>query len=71
MIEDQLYLSRFGRHLKLLRVARDLTQLELAVRAGMSRTFIGDLERGQRGVNVASLSRLARALDLEVRDLLP
>jgi transcriptional regulator with XRE-family HTH domain len=61
----------FGRHLKLLRVARDLTQVELAKRAGMSRTFIGHLERGQRGVNVASLGRLARALDLGVRDLLP
>jgi transcriptional regulator with XRE-family HTH domain len=62
---------RFGRRLKLLRVERGLTQGELAARAGMHRTFIGHLERAQRGMNVDRLEDLASALDLEPRDLMP
>jgi transcriptional regulator with XRE-family HTH domain len=62
---------RFGRRLKLLRVTRGLTQGQLAERAGMHRTFIGNLERAQRGMNVHRLPYLAAALGLEPRDLLP
>jgi len=62
---------RFGRRLKLLRVARGLTQGQLAERAGMHRTFIGNLERAQRGVNVHRLPDLAAALGLEPRELVP
>jgi transcriptional regulator with XRE-family HTH domain len=69
--EDAEYLAAFALRLKLRRVERRLTQEELAERAGMHRTFIGQLERGERGINVASLGRLARALNLEGRDLLP
>jgi transcriptional regulator with XRE-family HTH domain len=69
--EDAAYLAAFALRLKLLRVGRRLTQEELAERAGMHRTFIGQLERGERGINVASLGRLARALGVEGRELLP
>ena len=62
---------RFGRRLKLLRISRGLTQGQLAARAGMHRTFIGNLERAQRGVNVDRLPDLAAALGLEPRELIP
>lgn len=71
MTEDRSYLKAFGLNVKLARVKAGLTQEELAERAGMHRTTIGQLERGQRGLNVASLGRLADALDVPGRDLLP
>jgi transcriptional regulator with XRE-family HTH domain len=66
-----LFLRRFGRRLKLLRLEHGLTQQQLAEAAGFDRTFIGKLERGESGVNVDRLGDLARALGLTVRDLIP
>jgi len=69
--EDAAYLAQFALQVRLERVRRRLTQEELADRAGMHRTFIGQLERGERGINVASLGRLARGLGVDGKDLLP
>lgn len=69
--EDAAYLAQFALQVRLERVRQRLTQEELAERAGMHRTFIGQLERGQRGMNVASLGRLARGLGVDGKDLLP
>jgi transcriptional regulator with XRE-family HTH domain len=70
--ETQAYLVKFGDKLRLLRLERKLTQDQLAERAGMHRTFIGQMELGRRGVNLASLPRLAHALNLDdPRELLP
>jgi transcriptional regulator with XRE-family HTH domain len=66
-----LFLRRFGRRLKLLRIERNLTQEELGKGAGMNRTFIGKLERGESGMNVDRLDDLAQALGLTARDLIP
>jgi transcriptional regulator with XRE-family HTH domain len=66
-----LFLRRFGRRLRLLRIERDLTQEEVGKAAGMNRTFIGKLERGQTGMNVDRLDDLAQALGLTPRDLIP
>jgi transcriptional regulator with XRE-family HTH domain len=68
---DRLYLARFGKRIKLLRIERDLTQEMLAERAGMHRTTIGQLERGRRGISVAALGRLAGALEVTPAELLP
>jgi transcriptional regulator with XRE-family HTH domain len=65
------FLGRFGRRLKILRVERDLSQEQLGEAAGMHRTFIGALERGESGVNVDRLPDLARALEVEPHELIP
>jgi transcriptional regulator with XRE-family HTH domain len=69
--EDAAYLAQFALQVRVARVKLRLTQEELAERAGMHRTFIGQLERGERGMNVASLGRLARGLGVDGKDLLP
>jgi transcriptional regulator with XRE-family HTH domain len=70
--ETQDYLRKFGDKLRLLRLERKLTQGQLAERAGLHRTFIGQLELGRRGINLATLPRLAQALNLDdPRELLP
>jgi transcriptional regulator with XRE-family HTH domain len=66
-----LFLRRFGRRLKLLRIERDMSQEDLAKAAGFHRTFIGKLERGQSGVNVDRVDDLAQALGLTARNLIP
>lgn len=52
-----------GLRIKQHRIKRNLTQLELAVKAGMSRVAISNIERG-KGVNLSSLIEILRALNL-------
>ncbi len=52
-----------------LRRAKGLSQKTLAARAGLARTAVGRIERGQAGPRGATLSRLAEALGVNVAHL--
>lgn len=53
-----------------LRAERELTQAELALRAGLEVSTIARLENGQsRNPHAQTLTRIARALGVEVDDL--
>jgi len=67
--EDRARLKAFGLRIKLLRVSRGWSQEQLAEAAGMHRTFVGQVERGQRGLNVLGLWRLAGAFNIPIGDL--
>jgi transcriptional regulator with XRE-family HTH domain len=68
--EDAAYLAAFGHHLKILRVTVDLTQTEVAERAGVTRHYIGLLERGEQSIDLLRLRRLASALEVDLPALL-
>jgi len=59
----------FGPHLRALRIARGLTQAELAERAETNTMFISKLERGVTTPTIGTLVRLARALECSVTRL--
>lgn len=61
--------ANVGDRLRALRRARRLTLREIAGRAGLSESFLSQLERGQTGATVQSLQRIAAALGVEVSDL--
>jgi transcriptional regulator with XRE-family HTH domain len=63
-------IQRFGKQLQRLRVRRGLTQEQLAVTAGLSRTFLTKLELGQYDPSLSMLVRLAKALKVSVTELL-
>jgi transcriptional regulator with XRE-family HTH domain len=69
--ERRAYLKAFGMSLKLKRTARGLSQEEFGELIGLHRTFVGLLERGKRGINIAELPGIARALGVRQADLLP
>jgi len=61
---------RIARNLRALRKERNLSQERLAEVAGLHRTYVGSIERGERNVSIDNIERLAQALRLDVVDLL-
>jgi len=59
----------FGAHLRELRLARGLTQAQLAERADTNTMFISKIERGVTTPTIGTLVRLAKALESRVADL--
>jgi len=60
---------RFGFAIKVRREQLDLTQEDLADKAGIHRTYLSDIERGTRNPSLVNIDRLAAALSLSLSDL--
>jgi len=60
----------FGARLRELRIARHLTQDELADRCGSNRPFISNLERGVKVPSLTMVLRLAEALEYRPSELI-
>lgn len=67
MNTDKQILTQFGNKVRELRMARGISQEELAFRAGMHRTYIGMIERAERNITLGNIQRLADALDIEIK----
>ena len=63
-------LTLLGGNVRKRRQKLGLSQEELADRAGLHRTYLGGIERGERNVGFLNLVRLARALKVEPSELL-
>lgn len=56
--------------IKELRQARGLTVEQLAKLAGMSKSYLSEIENGRKQINGRRLDKLAEALDVTVTDLI-
>lgn len=63
-------LRSFGTAVRDRRQELRLSQEELAARAGLNRTYIGDIERGARNIALVNIALLASALEIEPSSLL-
>jgi transcriptional regulator with XRE-family HTH domain len=68
---EDLASARIGARVHELRIARDWSSRELALRVGLSRPELSRLEDGERLPSIATLYRLAGALGVFPGDLLP
>jgi transcriptional regulator with XRE-family HTH domain len=69
MTASQSEAAIFGERLRSLREKQELSLRSLADVAGMSYTYISDMERGLRVPSLTTIIRLAVALDCKVTDL--
>jgi transcriptional regulator with XRE-family HTH domain len=54
----------FGANLKKIRKTANLSQLDLALKAGITHNFINDIEHCYRGVSLQTIQRLAESLNI-------
>jgi transcriptional regulator with XRE-family HTH domain len=60
----------FGSNVRRFRGERGYSQEELGERAGLHRTYVSSLERGERNVGLDNIKRLADALAVDSSELL-
>lgn len=67
---DSGHLRAFGARVRALRERAGVSQEALADRAGLHRTYVGSVERGERNISLANIHRLADALGVAPAELL-
>ena len=63
-------LSKLGDAVRAARRAQGLSQEALADAAGIDRSHMGKIERGERNVTIMNIARIATALNASPSDLL-
>lgn len=62
--------EKVGKKVRGIRKQKGFSQEELAFRSGLHRTYISDIERGDRNVSVKNIEKIARALSVKPSELL-
>jgi len=65
-----LIVSAFGQRVREERVKQRLSQEELAEKAGVHRTYIGMIERGEKNITLGNIEKIAVALGVSISHLL-
>jgi transcriptional regulator with XRE-family HTH domain len=60
----------FSKNLKKCRLAKGLSQEDLAHECGLHRTYVSSVERGERNITVDNMEKLAIALGVDLRELI-
>lgn len=69
-MQNKLPISvKFGEVVRDLRKAKKLSQEDLADAAGLHRTYIGMIERGEKNITLANIAKLATALGEPIHEL--
>ena len=64
-----MILKNFGCAVRKFRKERGFSQEELAFRAGLHRTYIGMIERGEKDITLANIEKVAKALNIKMKAL--
>lgn len=62
--------KQFGSKMRKIRNRLGISQEELGFRAGLHRTYIGAIERGEQNVSIDNIHKIAKALKVSPSELL-
>ncbi|MDD4923967.1 MAG: helix-turn-helix transcriptional regulator [Dehalococcoidales bacterium] len=65
----EIIFIKFGNRVREIRNDAGISQEELAFRAGIHRTYLGGIERGERNPSLKNIDRIAKALNIEIAEL--
>lgn len=63
-------LIKFGDNVRNKRKERGLSQEQLSFKADLHRTYIGMIERSEKNITLGNIDKIAKALDVEIIELL-
>ncbi len=69
MNENENAINSFAKRIRKLRAEQKISQEELAYRAGLHRTYIGMIERGEKNITLRNIEKIANALHVNIKDL--
>ncbi|VWB66099.1 helix-turn-helix domain-containing protein [Burkholderia latens] len=64
-------IQHFGANVRKLREARTWSQEQLAEHAGLNRSYVGEIERGEAIASIVTADKIARAFDVSSRHCCP
>jgi len=67
---NKTILEKFGEKVRAERLKQNLSQEELAARAGVHRTYIGMIERAEKNITLENIEKIAKGLGLEPSELI-
>ncbi|WP_394560506.1 helix-turn-helix domain-containing protein [Aquipseudomonas alcaligenes] len=70
LLDKDGYLLRLGRSVRAKRIALELSQEALADLAGVDRSHMGKIERGERNVTFLNILRISEAMGCKPSELL-
>ena len=62
-------LIQFGKKVREKRTGLDLSQEELAERAGVHRTYIGMIERAEKNITLGNVEKICKALQIPINQI--
>lgn len=67
-MKDEI-LKAFGRKVRQERQKKEISQEELAYKAGVHRTYIGMIERGEKNITLINIQKVCDALSISIHEL--
>ncbi|AKM84445.1 TPA: DNA-binding protein [Candidatus Campbellbacteria bacterium] len=62
--------KKLGQNLKRIRIKKNITQVEIAKKLGVDRSFVSNLENAKTNPTLATITNLAQALGVSTNELL-
>ena len=63
---NKTILKKFGEKVREERLKQNISQEELASRAGVHRTYIGMIERAEKNITLENIEKIAKALKIKL-----
>jgi transcriptional regulator with XRE-family HTH domain len=77
LISDNIFMRKYsripksiGKKIQKLRKEKDISQVKMAEKIGVTPTYVGFIEQGQRNPSIATLDKIARVLGVKMSELL-
>lgn len=61
---------KFGRRITELRLRQGVSQENLAFQSGINRTYMGEIERGEKSPTLATIAKIAKGLGLTIKQVM-
>jgi len=69
IISESEIQKKVGERVRKLRKRKEISQEELAHRAGLHRTYIGMIERAEKNITLLNIEKIANALDVAIKEI--